>query len=132
REASGASAAWPFDSAGEEAYLAAEYGSELIDAAARSGISIRKLGSELIAFPTVLRVLARDRSILVDGKKQSLVRPSAVVAHLVEIRNRKPAMTSDRFLEVLYSAYRTLSGKDGGGQAVALSRIYEVLTLLPG
>lgn len=132
REVSAVSSAWAFDSATEDAYLAGEYITELIEAAAKAGIALRQLGNELIAFPVVLRVLSRERLILLDGKKLSLLRPSVVVAQLIARRNRKPAMSSERFLEVLHSAYRTVSGREALGQPVALARIYEALTLLPG
>jgi hypothetical protein len=103
-----------------------------MEAAAHKGIKMRRLGGDLIAYPVALRVLPRERSILIDGKKFSILRPSVVLEMVAEQQRRKPEVASERFLEVLYAAYRTVCGKDGLGQPVTLARIYEVLTLLPG
>lgn len=47
-------------------------------------------------------------------------------------QTKKAKFAPDRFLEVLYRAYRLVAGKEGSGKAVPLSSIYEAMTLLPG
>jgi hypothetical protein len=122
--------AWPLSDSEEEVLLEQHYPSELLALLRQSGIPAFVHGGEVMAFPFVLRIVGKDRAIRINGKKSSVLRPSAV-RELLE-RNRRPKYSNDRILETLYSAYRIVTSDTGTSRAVTLRRIYEALTLLPG
>ncbi len=127
-----ARAAWPFGPPEEEAYLATQYEGELQAFAASQGLSMRAQDRRLIVFPVVLRVIPGERAIKVDRRKVARLRPTHLVAELKNLQGKKPRFPSERFLEVLYRAYRLLGLGREPGRTEALARVYEALTLLPG
>nr|MBA2604544.1 hypothetical protein [Acidobacteriota bacterium] len=115
----------------EEEYLAGPYLDELVIALKAAGIEARRDAESVIAFPVIVRAIPSERMLRIDGKKLSSLRPSAVVAAVKRGQNAKPRLPPDRFLELLLTAYRLISGSEPG-QTIALSRIYQALTLMPG
>lgn len=115
----------------DEALSSGAYVQELLETAAASGIQLQRVGDALVAFPVVIRVAGKDRSLVIDGRRSNVVRPSAVVAHVQARLNEKSALPPERLIEVLYRAYRAVCPEGDRGRAVMLSSIYEVLTLLP-
>lgn len=115
-----------------ESYLAGDYRSELLEVARQNGVGLREALGLLSAYPTTIRVAPKEQGLVVDGKRTAVLRPSAVVSLLKKNKDRSGAMAGDKFIETLYSAYRLVCGSEGLGQPQALSRLYEVLTLLPG
>jgi hypothetical protein len=115
-----------------ESYLASEYRTELLECARQNAVVLRDALGLLSAYPTTIRVVPKEHALVIDGKRTSVVRPSAVVALLKRNRDRSGSMPGEKFIETLYSAYRLVCGSEGRGQPQALARLYEVLTLLPG
>lgn len=115
-----------------ESYLTGEYRTELLECARQNGVAMREALGLLSAYPTTVRVAPKEQALVIDGKRTSVLRPSAVVTLLKKNRDRSGAMSGEKFIETLYSAYGLVCGAGGRGQPQALSRLYEVLTLLPG
>ena len=115
-----------------ESYLSTEYRTELLEFAKQNGVSIREVIGLLSAYPTTIRVAPKEQALVIDGKRTPVLRPSSVVALLKKNRDRSGAMPGEKFIETLYSAYTLVCGPEGRGRPQALSRLYEVLTLLPG
>jgi len=131
QEIANARSAWCFNPEEEETYLRETYTSELLEAARNENVQIEQRDEGLVAFPSIIRVLASDRALRINKKKVQAIRPSYVLKMLKAIQARKPRATPEAFLEVAHRAYRLLVGEEYG-RTVALKNIYDVLTLLPG
>lgn len=132
QEVSNARSAWPYSPEEEDVYLRGKFEQELMDAASAGGLKIHRQDERLVAFPSVVRVLPSDRAVRVDRKRVSTLRPTKLVELLKANQTRKAKFAPEKFLDVLYRAYRLVAGKEGVGKAVQLSSIYEAMTLLPG
>lgn len=131
QEIANARTGWPFTSDAEEAYLRDSYEQELISVARSSGLQIRRADVALVASPSVIRIRPSDRALQINRKKVSSLRPTRVVEFLKEEQSKRPTLPSERFLELLFRAYRLLTGRDGRGAVIALSDVYEAFTLRP-
>ena len=131
QEVANARGSWPFAEEAEVAYLREEYEAELLAAAHAAGLQMDQRDGRLLAFPSVVRILASDRSIKVDQKRVAALRPSRVIADLKANQAKKPKMATDRFLESLFRAYRLVAGASSVGTVVPLAAVYDALTLLP-
>ena len=141
QEVANAVAAWPFRDEEEEQYLRDGYVAELRSEASRKGLEIHEKDGQLISYPSILRMLPSERSVRIDRKKVSTIRPSKLVAMLIENQKKRPRFSSDRFLEAVHNAYKLLAVEQRSGRliddpqgspVVSLMRIYEVFTSLPG
>jgi hypothetical protein len=126
-----AAASWQMSIEDEEGYLRSGYDDELIRTAGVAGIDLRRLAGRLVASPSVLQVLPAQRVLRVDRKRIATIRPSVVVAILKEAAMAKPKQTPERFIEILYAAYKLVTGGDRGGTGTNLAAVYEALTLFP-
>lgn len=118
--------AWPYGEGEIAAYLSGPFGDELARTALGAGLKLSRLDDRWTAFPVVLEVLAKARAVRIDGKRLTSLRPSAIVDQIRKrqaIQGGKP----ERFIEMLYSAYRAL----GQTRGVHLQDIYDLLTILP-
>ena len=87
-----------------------------------------------------MSVLAAGRSVRIDKKQVSTIRPSHLVSLLLKNQDKPARFNSRTFLESLHSAYKMLArGRSTTGQperapapAVPLANIYEAFTLMPG
>jgi hypothetical protein len=126
---------WDFD---ETSYFASgAYTRELLETAARMQVTIFEQDEQLYCYPSLVRVLASERSILIDRTRERRLRPSIVVEHLRTLQERPPRFRPDAFLEALFGAYRVLVQRHGSGAlqrgpVERLVQVYELLTLLPG
>lgn len=131
QEIANARVVWPFAADAEEDYLRASYEQELTSVAQAVGLQIRRADVALVASPSVIRIRPTDRALQINRRKVTGVRPSRVVELLRDEQLKKPTVSSERFLELLFKAYRLLTSRDDRGPVVALNDIYEALTLLP-
>ena len=131
QEVGNARSAWPFSLEDEEKYLKESFVAEVIEAAKKEGLQVQQRDEGLVVFPSILRVLPGDRAARINRKKVQGIRPSRLAGVLKAIQSRKPKASTENFLEVLHRAYRLLVGAEYG-KTVALSGIYDTLTLLPG
>ena len=121
---------WPFKDEEEEGYLREHYTKELRDTAEEKGLDIHERDGKLISYPSIVRVLPRDRAVRIDRKQVSTLRPSRLAGILVENQKKPPRFKSGVFLEALYKRYLVVSR--GQTSVVPLARIYEQFTSLPG
>ena len=126
---------WDFD---EASYLSSgAYTEELLATARRMRLAIYEQDDRLYCYPSLVRVLAAERTVLIDRTRERRLRPSSVVEHLRGLQERPPRFRPDVFLESLFKAYRALAPRQGSskvesGAVERLVRVYELLTLLPG
>jgi hypothetical protein len=131
QEIDNAKAAWPFTSDAEKAYFRDSYINELLAAARANNIEIQPLDNGFLAYPCIVRIIPSERIVTIDRKRAHSVRPSAVVKTLKIIQTAKPKTSPEQFLELLHRAYRLLTNREYG-KTIALTAIYETLTLTPG
>jgi len=131
QEVGNARSAWPFSPEEEERYLKESFAAELIEAVSKDGLQIQQRDEGLVIFPSVVRILAADRAVRINRSKVTGIRPSRLARVLKAIQLRKPKASAENFLEVLHRTYRILAGAEYG-TTVALAKIYDTLTLLPG
>jgi len=135
QELARAKAGWDFD---EEAYFAnGLFPRELVASAERLNVRIFEADERLYCYPVLIRVLASERSVLIDKQRERRVRPSVLVNQLKELQARPARFRSEAFLEALFEAYATLAvrhGKQalGSGRVERLLEVYDLFTLLPG
>ncbi len=140
QEVANAVQAWPFKDEEEEEYLEKHYASELCNVAKEKGLTIHERDGKLIAHPSIVEVLPRDRAVRIDRKKVPTLRPSRMVEDLVKSQKKPPRFKSDDFLETLHWVYTLISREelsarlinDGYGPVVPLVEVYKALTPLPG
>ena len=121
-----AQATWPYTDDSVSAYLAGAFENELIDAAHKSGCNLTRLDDRLTAFPVVVEIAPKTKSVKIDGKRITALRPSSVVREILR-RQAAQGLKPERFIEILYSGYRAL----GQARGVHLADVYELLTILP-
>jgi hypothetical protein len=130
-----ATGAWAFSGEEvEEAYLAdGRYQTELLTAASRDGLGLYPLDGVLACFPSLVRILPKERAVAIDRKPYRFLRPSHLVSHLKAIQAKPARNAASPFLQSLYQAYRlSLAGKKSSSRVARLTDIYKILTLLPG
>jgi hypothetical protein len=126
---------WDFP---ESSYFASgAYTRELLAAADRMHVQVFEQDDRLYCYPTLIRVLASERSVLVDRTRERRLRPSLLLEHLRELQQRPPRFKPEAFLDGLFRAYKVSVERHGGGamaeaRVEPLARMYELLTLLPG
>ena len=132
--ASIATAAWPFSSEEETAYLKDAYEQELIDEGRYIGLQVHRHETLLVASPRIIRILPDRCAVRVDRKQLLAIRPSQLARTLKSEQTAKPRFTSKQFLESLWEAYRdgVEKGMEIYGTPMRLSDIYRRLTRLPG
>ena len=136
--AAGAVASWPLADDDEQRHLEDGYAAELCAAAGERGLSVYERDGKLVSFPSIVRILPGDRAVRVDGKRVAGIRPSHLAGLLLKNQKKPARHRSDRFLEAIYAVYAELVREDAGGRAagdgpvVPLTRVYKLLTSLPG
>jgi hypothetical protein len=126
---------WDFD---EETYFAnGLFPREVLDTAERKGVRIFEQDERLYCYPSLIRVLPGDRSVMIDKARERRVRPSVLVEQLRELQRRPARFKPEAFLESLFSAYASIVAKYGKNalrerRVERLGEVYELLTLLPG
>jgi len=126
---------WDFD---EDGYFSGRgFLDEVLAVARESGLKIFEQDDRLFCYPFLLRVLPRDRLVLIDKARERRVRPSVLARHLKDLQGRPVRFRPEDFLECLFDAYTIKDagrGKDisTSGHVMKLREIYRVLTLLPG
>jgi len=121
---------WEFSA---EDYLASDrYLDELRATAAELGVrGVRVLDGRLYSYPHIVRVEPRDLAVRVGKKKHSGVRPAHLATLLKAAQAKPPQGSLAPVLHAIEQAYLHLT-KGELGHPVSLTRIYGVLTLLPG
>ncbi len=126
---------WDFDEAGY--FSNGAYTRELLETADRMGVRVFEQDDRLYCFPSLIRVLPTERTVLVDRARERRLRPSLLVEHLRSLQERPARFKPEAFLESLFDAYKVLVRRHGAdalarGRVERLADIYDLLTLLPG
>lgn len=125
---------WDFD---EDSYLGSgAFPSELLETAERMNVRIFELDDRLYCYPALIRVLPKDRAVLIDKIREPRLRPTVLISRLKELQRRPPRFKSKAFLESLFEAYSALVAKRGkslfgDGPVERLLDVYNLFTLLP-
>lgn len=127
-------AQWNFDVA---AYLAdGRFLRDLKEAAAQEGLSIFEKDGRLYCFPLLLRIEPKELGVRIGRKLERRLNPTELVRLLFRAQKARQRFTEQQFLDLLYRCWRQIVGSappsSGPGPAVALTDIYEALTLFPG
>ena len=137
-EVSQASSCWPLTEEREIQLFKEEFTQQLVAAAAEMGLELHERDKLLIAYPSIVRIIASDRAVRIDRKKVSTVRPSYLARLLLKNRNKSSGFSPERFLEALFKVYSDITAVkadpigDIGSPVVPLARIYSLMTALPG
>lgn len=129
-----ASGGWAFSGDDdEEAYFGdGRFERELLAAARRAKVGLYPVDGVLACFPSLVRIVAKDRAVAIDRKPYRFVRPSYLLDHLRAVQNRPGRTNPGPFLESLYRAYElSLARKKGKSRVTSLTDLYKILTLLP-
>lgn len=127
-----AQAAWPFSEAQEQDYLESQFTAEFLAMAQSLSLTVYSRDDRLIAFPSILRILAADRATKINRKRTPVLRPSHLAKILRDSQRKGSRWTSEQFLQTLYSAYNCFVPKNERGATIKLMDVYEALTLQPG
>jgi hypothetical protein len=125
----------PFDfDAG--AYLTREGGfiSELIEAAEKAGVRLSEREGVIFSYPVLVQPEPDNAAIRIDKKLVPSIRPETVAALLKQAQSTEPKARPGQFSEALFEAYELVRAhRDIDAYIdIALTRIYHVMTLLPG
>ena len=139
QDTSEASSTWPFQEEEEKDYLDNQYAAELRRAAEKAGLDIFERDGNLIAYPSIVRILSGDRAVRVDSKRVATIKPTHLVDILLRNQQKPLRRLPMSYLNALYAVYSDIvSGGSSdrlvkeSGRVVPLARIYRLLTSLPG
>jgi hypothetical protein len=122
-----------FDAAG---YLEREGGylEELIQAAEKAGVRLYERDGVIFSYPVLVSLDPGGAAVRIDKKRVYSIRPETVAAMLKQAQSREPKARPQQFIETLFEAYELVRAKRKLDAYIdqPLTRIYDVLTLLPG
>ena len=127
-------ATWAFkNEADEERYFEdGRYQTELLAAARKARLGLFDMDGVLASFPSLVRIVAKDRAVAIDRKPFRLVRPSHLVKHLQAVQARPSRTNFSQFLEALHRVYQlTVAERSTRSGVARLVDIYKNLTVLP-
>jgi hypothetical protein len=107
---------------------------ELIQAAEKAGVRLSERDGVVFSYPVLVRAEPASSAIRIDKKLVSTIRPETVAAILKQAQSKEPKARPDRFIETLFEAYELVRAQRKIDAYIdqPLTRIYDVLTLLPG
>ncbi len=140
RDASGAKESWAFSEEEEKEYLQNGYDEELLQIAAEQDLTVYPRDGQLISYPSVVQIRPNERAVRIDRKKVSGLRPSSLVALLIQNQRKEARYKATSFLEALHKVYEELTKVEIKGRLVSSSqgpvvhlvRVYGLFTSLPG
>lgn len=134
-----ATVSWHSSDTDEALYFAeGGYQSELLAAAQAEGLQMSAEDGLLVSYPSLIKIDANRRCVLIDRKPWKAIRPSVLTAHLRAVQSRPPRFKPAQFLESLYSAWEYARARQllvHGRKpidVVHVRDIYAALTIAPG
>jgi hypothetical protein len=122
-----------FDAA---AYLAPEGGflEELMQTAEKAGVRLYERDGIIFSYPLLVRPDPASAAVRLDKKRVYTIRPETVAALLKQAQGKEAKARPERFIETLFEAYELVRAQRRLDAYIdqPLTRIYDVLTLLPG
>ena len=126
---------WGFSDDDIAEYMKTHYSEEILKHSKDIELLIFQQDGSLISYPSIIQVVPNDRSIRINGKKVSDLRPSKLVFDLKRNQDKGSKLNPARFLEGVFKSYKILIGADqstGPSPVVKLQDIYEIFTSMPG
>lgn len=110
------------------------YSDELRAAAQRAGVRLYERDGVIFCYPALVRLEPDLGAVRIDKKLEAGIRPDVLAAQLKKAQSAEPQSRPDRFIETLCSAYFLALAKTRVENPIdlPLTKIYEILTLLPG
>jgi len=112
------------------------YVRELLSVANSAGLRISDEDGTLVCYPSLLKIDAAKRSVVIDRKPYRHVRPSVLVTHLKTMQARPPRFKAAQFLESLYLAWDYARHLRAAGRPpgtdVSVGNVYAAFTIAPG
>jgi len=132
-----AAQSWGLSEDEEVAYFAdGGFTAELVSDAGVNGLQVSVEEGTIVCYPSLVKVDASKRCVLIDRKPYRNVRPSSLVAHLKAVQARPPRFKAAQFLESLYIAWDHARHLRAGGRQpgtdVRVGDMYTALTIAPG
>lgn len=122
-----------FDAA---AYLTPEgdFLPELREAAERAGVKLSVRDGVIFCYPVLLRLEPGLSAVRIEKRLEPNIRPEVLASQLKKLQGREAKSRPDRFIEAVFDAYELVRAKRrlDAYIDIPLTKIYEVLTLLPG
>jgi hypothetical protein len=132
-QAAEACGAFEFDTA---RYLAREgaFLGELKEAAEKAGVNLSEREGTIFSYPVLVTLEPALSAVRIDKKLTPTLRPETLAATLKQLQSKDPKSRPQQFVEALFDAYEYVRAKRNidAYVDVPLTRVYEVLTLLPG
>lgn len=109
---------------------------ELKASAESSGVKIYERDGIIFCYPVLIRREPDIPAVRIDKRLEYGIRPETLTAQLKKLQAKDPQTNPARFIETLFDAYELLRSKPGRARDefidLPLSKIHEILTLLPG
>ena len=107
---------------------------ELIQAAEKAGVRLYEREGTIFSYPVLLRPDPPNSAIRIDKKRVTSIRPETVAGMLKQAQSKDPKAKPQQFIETLFDAYELVRAQRKIDAYIdqPLTRIYDVLTLLPG
>jgi hypothetical protein len=107
---------------------------ELIQAAEKAGVRLYEREGTIFSFPVLVRADPPNSAIRIDKKRVASIRPEIVAGMLKQAQSKDPKARPQQFIETLFDAYELVRAQRKIDAYIdqPLTRIYDVLTLLPG
>jgi hypothetical protein len=119
-----------------DSYLARSGGylDELIQAAEKAGVRLSEREGVIFSYPVLVKTEPASSAIRIDKKLVPTIRAETVAAMLKQAQSKEPKARPERFIETLFDAYELVRAQRKIDHYIdlPLTRIYDVLTLLPG
>ena len=131
------SKSWGLAEEDEVAYFAdGSFTEEFVAAANVNGLQVSVEDGTIVCYPSLVKVDASRRCVMIDRKPYRMVRPTTLVAHLKAVQERPPRFKAAQFLESLYVAWDHARHLRASGQLpgmdVRVAYVYAALTIAPG
>jgi len=112
-----------------------DYGDQLVQECRGLGLDASYEGGLLFCFPSTVRIVPEEESVIINGSKSSEVAPTVVANQLLIARNEANRKNPKDLLELVFKAYRVLLASadvsNDSARVVPLFDIYNALTLWP-
>jgi hypothetical protein len=136
-ETMGAARSWSLSEADEAVlFTDGDYVDEFMTAAETAGLQVSVEDGTIVCYPSLVKVDAARRCVIIDRKPYRNVRPSALVAHLKAVQARPPKFKAAQFLESLFVAWDHARHLRAAGRPpgtdVRVANVYAALTIAPG
>ncbi len=113
-----------------------EFIPELKAAAEAANVKLFERDGIIFCYPVLIRREPDIPAVRIDKRLEYGLRPELLVGQLKKLQAKDPKTNPERFMETIFEAYKLILAKPGRARDefidIPLTKIYEVLTMLPG